>query len=174
MASAAGIARNIYQLPKPAAQRAFQLVHSEFSYIPSLLVFIFHMPGISVYILLYSTRCGWESLVGVSTRCPRGVLRCEQSQSGILLPTAMIERTACDSSDILPTHASDGRRYSQVCLGQQNNDTLFIQMHGGLCTCRRRTTSRDYGHCFTSTSRLWDCRIVRLSEWTRDCKTVGL
>ena len=41
------------------------------SYITSLLLFIFHMPGISVYILLYSTRCGWESLVGVSTRCPR-------------------------------------------------------------------------------------------------------
>ena len=43
----------------------------------------------------------------MSTRGPK-----TQSQSGILLPTAMIERTACDSSDILPTHASDGRRYS--------------------------------------------------------------
>ena len=155
MASAAGIARNIPQLPKPAAQRAFQLVHSVAILPHYCFSFSICLAYPSVYILLHSTRCGWESLVGVSTRCPRGVLRCEQSQSGILLPTAMIERTACDSSDILPTHASDGRRYSQVCLGQQNNDTLFIQMHGGLCTCRRRTTSRDYGHCFTSTSRLW-------------------
>ena len=54
---------------------------------------------------------------------------------------SLSQRMACDSSDILPTHGSDDKRYSHVHYRLESGSTT--DMHSGSCNCRRRTTSRD-------------------------------